>query len=85
MEIKVLPPDHLTWNGRRVRCALGRSGILSDKQEGDGATPAGTSILTLDSILTDSAIAETRKVMTKMASTIEARLWPVNETPKTRP
>ena len=42
MEIKVLPPDHLTWNGRRVRCALGRSGILSDKQEGDGATPAGT-------------------------------------------
>jgi L,D-peptidoglycan transpeptidase YkuD (ErfK/YbiS/YcfS/YnhG family) len=41
MEITVLPPDHLTWNGQRVRCALGRNGIRSDKREGDGATPAG--------------------------------------------
>ncbi len=41
MEITILPPDHLTWNGRRVRCALGRNGIRSDKKEGDGATPAG--------------------------------------------
>lgn len=29
------------WRGRRVRCAVGRSGITSDKREGDGATPAG--------------------------------------------
>jgi L,D-peptidoglycan transpeptidase YkuD (ErfK/YbiS/YcfS/YnhG family) len=29
------------WRGRRLRCALGRSGIRSDKREGDGATPAG--------------------------------------------
>ena len=26
---------------RRMRCALGRSGVLSDKREGDGGTPAG--------------------------------------------
>jgi L,D-peptidoglycan transpeptidase YkuD (ErfK/YbiS/YcfS/YnhG family) len=31
------------WAGRRMRCALGRGGIVSarDKREGDGATPAG--------------------------------------------
>lgn len=29
------------WNGVRVRCALGRSGVFVDKREGDGATPAG--------------------------------------------
>jgi L,D-peptidoglycan transpeptidase YkuD (ErfK/YbiS/YcfS/YnhG family) len=31
----------LSWPGRRVRCAIGRSGIRADKREGDGATPAG--------------------------------------------
>ena len=31
----------LSWPGRRVRCAIGRSGIRRDKREGDGATPAG--------------------------------------------
>jgi L,D-peptidoglycan transpeptidase YkuD (ErfK/YbiS/YcfS/YnhG family) len=45
MEITVLPPDHLTWNGRHIRCALGRNGIRSDKKEGDGATPAGRFLL----------------------------------------
>ncbi len=37
-------PDHLgrlTWNGREVPCALGRSGITANKREGDGATPKG--------------------------------------------
>jgi L,D-peptidoglycan transpeptidase YkuD (ErfK/YbiS/YcfS/YnhG family) len=29
-------------NGQRYRCALGRTGILQDKKEGDGGTPAGT-------------------------------------------
>lgn len=29
-------------NGRRFRCALGRSGIVSDKREGDGGTPIGS-------------------------------------------
>lgn len=32
----------LTFNGRTYPCALGRSGIVADKQEGDGGTPAGT-------------------------------------------
>jgi len=34
----------LTFNGKSYPCALGRSGIVSPatKQEGDGATPAGT-------------------------------------------
>ena len=31
----------LLWRGRRLRCALGRSGIATAKREGDGATPAG--------------------------------------------
>jgi L,D-peptidoglycan transpeptidase YkuD (ErfK/YbiS/YcfS/YnhG family) len=30
------------WGGRRMRCALGRAGIVVDKREGDGATPAGS-------------------------------------------
>lgn len=31
----------LYWRGTRVPCALGRSGLVHDKQEGDGGTPAG--------------------------------------------
>ncbi len=31
----------LSWAGGWARCALGRAGIRADKQEGDGATPAG--------------------------------------------
>lgn len=31
----------LHWNGVRMRCALGRSGIVADKREGDGGTPMG--------------------------------------------
>lgn len=35
----------LTWTAaagqRTVKCALGRSGIVADKREGDGATPIG--------------------------------------------
>ncbi|MBM3599282.1 MAG: hypothetical protein FJX35_13750 [Alphaproteobacteria bacterium] len=46
-EIVVRPapgPVHngtVSWGARSVRCALGRSGIMVDKKEGDGATPAG--------------------------------------------
>lgn len=31
------------WDGRRLRCTVGRGGIVpaDDKREGDGATPAG--------------------------------------------
>lgn len=35
---------HLAWadyRGRRYACAVGRTGIVADKREGDGASPAG--------------------------------------------
>jgi len=32
----------LVAGGMRVPCALGRAGIVRDKREGDGGTPAGT-------------------------------------------
>ena len=31
----------LSWDGRRVRCALGKGGVRADKTEADGATPVG--------------------------------------------
>ncbi|HEX7968875.1 MAG TPA: L,D-transpeptidase family protein [Stellaceae bacterium] len=30
------------WDGRRLRCALGRRGVRAGKREGDGATPVGS-------------------------------------------
>ncbi len=41
MEITVSAPDRLECGGRAFRCALGRGGIVRDKVEGDGGTPAG--------------------------------------------
>jgi len=41
MEIVVRPSGLLICGALRVRCALGRAGIVLDKREGDGATPAG--------------------------------------------
>ena len=43
MIFKVRPPDAFDLNGHALRCALGRSGVVSAraKREGDGATPAG--------------------------------------------
>lgn len=41
MEIIVWPPETLFWSSNRVRCAIGRGGVKSEKKEGDGATPAG--------------------------------------------
>ena len=35
------PPSILRWRGRRFACAIGWSGVQSNKREGDGATPAG--------------------------------------------
>lgn len=40
-DLVLAPPDALIWNGRRLACAIGRSGVRADKVEGDGATPAG--------------------------------------------
>jgi L,D-peptidoglycan transpeptidase YkuD (ErfK/YbiS/YcfS/YnhG family) len=41
MDIFVSADHRLNWNGRDICCALGRSGILFDKREGDGGTPVG--------------------------------------------
>ena len=41
MEIAVSAEGWLAAGGRRWRCALGRGGIVADKREGDGGTPAG--------------------------------------------
>ncbi len=32
----------LTWPGGSARAAVGHAGVSANKQEGDGATPAGT-------------------------------------------
>jgi L,D-peptidoglycan transpeptidase YkuD (ErfK/YbiS/YcfS/YnhG family) len=41
MDLIVAADGLAEWDGRRMRCALGRGGIRADKREGDGATPAG--------------------------------------------
>ena len=40
-EILVSPSGELIWRGKKIKCALGRSGVSVEKKEGDGATPAG--------------------------------------------
>ena len=42
MTIVVDPTGWLSHGGRRIRCAVGRSGICASRREGDGSTPAGT-------------------------------------------
>lgn len=41
MDILVSPDGWLRWNGRTLRCALGRGGVVAHKREGDGGTPWG--------------------------------------------
>jgi L,D-peptidoglycan transpeptidase YkuD (ErfK/YbiS/YcfS/YnhG family) len=41
MDIHVDPTGVLVWPRAAARCALGRGGVVRDKREGDGATPAG--------------------------------------------
>lgn len=41
MVIDVFPDGRLVWKGRVLTCALGRSGVATEKREGDGATPLG--------------------------------------------
>lgn len=41
MKIDVSANGTLTYNGKAVRCALGRGGVNSHKTEGDGITPVG--------------------------------------------
>jgi len=40
-EATVFPDGRLVLAGRIYRAAIGRGGVRTDKQEGDGATPAG--------------------------------------------
>jgi len=37
----VLTPNGLRYRGRRYPCSIGRSGLTTNKREGDGATPIG--------------------------------------------
>jgi L,D-peptidoglycan transpeptidase YkuD (ErfK/YbiS/YcfS/YnhG family) len=41
MEIPVHADGVLIWQGRRMRCALGRGGVAAAKCEGDSTTPTG--------------------------------------------
>lgn len=41
MEFKVFANGVLVWPETALPCVLGRSGIISDKWEGDGGTPVG--------------------------------------------
>jgi L,D-peptidoglycan transpeptidase YkuD (ErfK/YbiS/YcfS/YnhG family) len=41
MEAIVHKDGRLIWRERTLRCALGKGGVRVEKEEGDGATPAG--------------------------------------------
>jgi len=45
MDLMVEPSGWALWGGKRLRCALGRAGVRSDKREGDGASPAGSFLM----------------------------------------
>ena len=49
MRAIVMPAGSLTLQNETFRVALGRGGVRADKQEGDGATPAG--VLALRKVL----------------------------------
>ena len=40
-KIEAYPSGKLFWQGKEYRCAIGKSGVTSQKKEGDGATPIG--------------------------------------------
>jgi len=41
MNLTIHPDCRSVWNNRVMRCAVGRSGLSTNKREGDGATPVG--------------------------------------------
>jgi L,D-peptidoglycan transpeptidase YkuD (ErfK/YbiS/YcfS/YnhG family) len=41
LELVVRAGGEACWAGRRLHSALGRAGVVADKREGDGASPAG--------------------------------------------
>jgi L,D-peptidoglycan transpeptidase YkuD (ErfK/YbiS/YcfS/YnhG family) len=40
-ELIICSRGEAMWAGRQLRCATGRGGIIREKREGDGGTPAG--------------------------------------------
>ena len=46
MDLVVKPDGTASYGGRTYRCAVGRGGVVRDKTEGDGASPAGRYRLT---------------------------------------
>ena len=42
MDLVVRGNGEAWWLGRRLRCAIGRAGIIRDKREGDSGTPEGS-------------------------------------------
>jgi len=45
MDLIVAGEGRALWNAQVMRCALGRAGIVRDKREGDGGTPAGAFLM----------------------------------------
>lgn len=41
MDINIYPSGKLIFKGKEFKCAVGKRGVVRDKREGDGATPAG--------------------------------------------
>ncbi|MDA0651652.1 MAG: L,D-transpeptidase family protein [Proteobacteria bacterium] len=41
MNLTIHPDGRAVWNNRVMRCAVGRSGLSTNKREGDGGTPVG--------------------------------------------
>jgi L,D-peptidoglycan transpeptidase YkuD (ErfK/YbiS/YcfS/YnhG family) len=41
LDLIVRPGGRAEWGSRRLRCAVGRGGIVREKREGDGGTPVG--------------------------------------------
>ena len=45
MDLVVDGSGYSRWDGRLMRCVLGRAGIVRDKREGDGGTPVGAFLM----------------------------------------
>ena len=43
--IRVSHPTLLSYKGKKYKCILGKSGVIANKVEGDGCTPAGSFLL----------------------------------------
>ena len=69
MQAIVHPDGRLVLRGMVFRAALGRGGVRRDKQEGDGATPAGA--LPLRRVLVRHRSAQLRAVELVITARVE--------------